>query len=60
MGMMDFVNRVNDLTINDQTGIRFMDEIQNGSVRTRNIETDIKSTVKVYSEMGRGGCGIRY
>ena len=52
MGMMNFVNRVNDLPINDQTGIRFMDEVQNGSVRTRNIETDIKSTVKVDSEMG--------
>lgn len=48
MGMMRFINRISDLTIDYESTDWFMEKIENGSIMSGNVETDINSTIETY------------
>ena len=48
MGMMRFINRISDLTIDYESTDWFMEKIENGTIMSGNVETDINSTIETY------------
>ena len=48
MGMMRFENGITDLAIDYKSTDGFMDKIENGTIMSGNVETDINSIIKTY------------
>ena len=48
MGMMRFENGITDLTIDYKSTDWFMEKIENGTIMSGNVKTDINSIIKTY------------
>ena len=48
MGMMRFENGITDLAIDYKSTDWFMEKIENGTIMSGNVETDINSIIKTY------------